>query len=51
MKKRIGILALIGLVVANTLCSTAFTKELKTTNKDLYDNSIRVYAEGDPNPW
>ncbi|KIE46893.1 hypothetical protein U732_1268 [Clostridium argentinense CDC 2741] len=52
MKKRIGILALIGLVAANTLYSTAFTKEFKINSKDYSNNkSIVVCSEGDPKPW
>ena len=52
MKKRIGILALMGLVAANTLYSTAFAKELKINSKD-YSNSksIVLCAQGDPKPW
>lgn len=52
MKKRIGILALMGLVAVNTLYSTAFAQELKTTNKDYSNNKTsRLCAQIDPKPW
>ncbi|MBS5824974.1 MAG: hypothetical protein KID00_14185 [Clostridium argentinense] len=52
MKKRIGILVLMGLVAVNTLYTTAFAKELKTINKDYSNNkSITVCSEVDPKPW
>lgn len=51
MKKRIGILALMGLVAINTLYSAAFAQELRTTNKDLQDKSISACAQVDPKPW
>ncbi|WP_291566192.1 MULTISPECIES: hypothetical protein [unclassified Clostridium] len=51
MKKRIGILVLMGLVAINTLYSTAFAKELKTINRDLHDKSIILFSDGDPKPW
>ncbi|MBS5825427.1 MAG: hypothetical protein KID00_16560 [Clostridium argentinense] len=46
MKKRIGMLALIGLLAINTLYTTVFTQELKITN-----NSITTYSQADPKPW
>lgn len=52
MKKRIGILVLMGLVAVNTFYTTAFAKELKTINKDYSNNkSIAVCSEVDPKPW
>lgn|GEM_PF-2247685 len=51
MKKRIGILVLMGLVAVNTFYTTAFAKELKTINKDFYNKTIILYSEGDPMPW
>jgi len=51
VKKRIGILALMGLVAINTLYSTAFAKELKTINRGLDDKSIMVCVDTDPKPW
>jgi len=51
MKKRIGILVLMGLVAVNTFYTTAFAKELKTISKDSRNKIIILYAEGDPMPW
>lgn len=51
MKKRIGILVLMGLVAVNTLYSTTFAKELKTINKDFYNKTIMMCADEDPGPW
>ncbi|KIE47851.1 hypothetical protein U732_3648 [Clostridium argentinense CDC 2741] len=51
MKKRIGILVLMGLVAINTLYTTAFAKELKTINKDSRNKIIILYADEDPMPW
>lgn len=51
MKKRIGILVLMGLVAANTFYTTAFAKELKAISKDVYNKTIILYADEDPMPW
>lgn len=51
MKKRIGMLALMGLLAVNMLYSTAFAQELKTTNKDLHDKSIILCVDSDPELW
>ncbi|WP_461613901.1 hypothetical protein [Clostridium sp. Marseille-QA1073] len=51
MKKRIGILVLMGLVAVNTFYTTAFAKELKIISKDFCNKTIMVFADEDPMPW
>ncbi|GAA0122682.1 hypothetical protein UT300018_19990 [Clostridium faecium] len=51
MRKRIGMLTLMGLLAVNTLYGTVFAQELKSTDKDLHYKSIMVCVDTDPNPW
>ena len=48
MKKKIGIIVLMGLVVVNTFYSTTFTKELKINSNN---KSMATFQKASPEPW